>query len=100
MNWNHKHEQQQTARNLKCLNRHSTRVHLLFVLQSGHAVARVCLFPFRRRNMTSQQNLDLGWTGSPGAKFLFIFYFLRIQLSATFWLPQSLLSLKQMQFFT
>lgn len=42
----------------------------------------------------------LDWMRAPGAKFLFLFYFLRIQLSETFWLAQALLSSKQMQFFT
>lgn len=56
------------------------------------------LSPAHTRTTTSQWNSD--WMRAPGAKFLFSFYFLRIQLSATCWLAQPLLSSKQMQFFT
>lgn len=64
------------------------------------AVCAPCslLTPAHTRTTTPQR--DLGWMRAPGAKFLFLFYFLRIQLSEAFWLAQALLSSKQMQFFT
>lgn len=56
------------------------------------------LTPTHTQTATSQRGLD--WMRAPGAKFLFWFYFLRIQLSEAFWLAQAPLSSKQMQFFT
>lgn len=83
--WDHRDEGQWTAGSVRCPEQ-SLQDPPLCVLCS--------------LQLTQEPQRGLDWTRAPGAKFLFLFYFLRIQLSETFWLAQALLSSKQMQFFT